>query len=186
MNFIFRTCNLYVAVAVLFCIFCGVCTSQLPTTRAQPTPFSGLLPDGDARLFVAAFKESACIQDLKRITIGSVQIKYFVCPKTLTLVRVNLAFSLDKSRYTFLLQAVKDAEPTVDFHEVSGESLKQCGIDPEAIFLVLFPPSVSIGMGATIGPIVDIRIQEKQMHSFRVGLLEVLKEENRVRSRKPD
>lgn len=174
MNFIFRSCNLYVAAAVLFCIFCSVCNSQLPTTRAQPSLFSGLLPDGEARLFVSAFQESGCIRDLERISIDSVQIKYFVCPKTLTLVRVNLAFSLDKSRYTFLLQAVPDAEPTVDFHEVSGESLKQCGIDPEVIFLVLFPPNVSTGMGATIGPIVEIRIQEKQMRSFRESLLKVL------------
>ena len=157
----------------VICAACRVISSQEQASESRPFTDIGLPVDGEAQLFVSAFRETPCIAKIsQRIGGNTNEIKYFICPKSLALVRLKLAFPLDKSRYTFLLRPVTRGEVAMEFQEITKGRLNQLGLDPEVLFRALLPVSAQAGMGATIGPILDVRIGKENIISFRNSLAE--------------
>lgn len=169
----FSTVFLHVCAFIVACVVCRATYSQDRGLETRPPTHIGLPADGEARLFVKEYRETPCIAKLSEsVEFATNEIKYFVCPKSLSLVRMNLVFSLDKSRYTFLLRPVTDRDIALEFQEIKVDKLRKLGLDPEAIFGAMFPANVTAGMGATIGPILEVHIAKDNILRFRKSLLD--------------
>ena len=165
----------YACTFFVLCVICRAANSQDRGIETRPRRHIGLHVDGEARLFVSEFREAPCIAELSEsVGFATNEIRYFVCPKSLSLVRINLVFSLDKSRYTFLLRPVTDRDIALEFQEIKIDKLRKLGLDPEVIFGAMFPANVGAGMGATIGPILEVHISKDNINAFRKSLLQQL------------
>lgn len=155
----------FVSRLTVICLGCSSASCQQPH-------FSTLPQDGSLASFIAAFQDTPSISELRqRVRFNSVEIVYFVCPESLALVRVNLVSSLDKSRFTVLLRPVIVNSEPATFREITSDQLLRCGIDAESIFRALMPDKAPSGMGAAIGPLVEMRVRDSERERFQRDLL---------------
>lgn len=149
----------------------------ITTTISQQSVESPLKREGALSFFVSRFNYLPCISSLssEKFELNKSTVRYYACPRTLMLVRIQVNSSFDKSRFATLLQPLPKAGEKMEFFEIKFGDLVKTGIDPEAIYSVLFPRNSSLGMGDEVAEILDVKLRSTSEEAVRNHLLRVQK-----------